>query len=180
MQIYPDSKCFKITSNTLYTWRNKWVWKFCEQKTRVELYLSSFLCQSGTRGSLLPSSANRPPRNRHPWRWPHAPNASYEQLQTGTLNYRTLPLYYYSIVSFEMTLKFRFIWSIENKLNFTLQSRAKRFGYGLTCTAFQTKGIILLNDEWFYYARTIYCLFYSVGEISWSLIQFPVAWFIHN
>lgn len=52
------------------------------------------------------------------------------------------------------------------KLDSTLQQK-QNWGSALFRTA-----IILVND---YYARTICCLFYSVGEIGWSLIQFTVA-----
>ena len=105
--------------------------------------------------------------------------------QIGVMNeckQETIQLFhccYCSIVSSEMTLKLGFIWNTENKLNFTWQIRAKIIWLWpyLHCLPNQRHSFA----EWFDYAKTTYCLFYSGGEISWSLsFQWPDSYIINK
>lgn len=152
-------------------------------KLKNTTVLRCFICQSGTRGSVFPLSANRPLRlatakdDHRPKCWLWAVTNNCNTHNTTVKTFSTVLIY--SMVSFEMILKLRFIWSTENKTKFYFANKSKEICLCPYLHDFQIKGIVLMS-EWFDYARTIYCLFYSVGEISWSLIQFPVAWFIHN
>lgn len=157
-----DSKHFK-TANNAFCIKKQGYENSVTQKIKSKKVLGSLLCQFGMRSSVFLLSGNRLPRNSYSWRWSHDPNASYYKQQS------TIELFHYitiSIVAFKMTLKLRFIGAL--KLNWILLCKEQR---DLAWSYLHFLPNQRHMNEWFYFARTIYSLFFNVDETSFNPIS---------